>query len=215
MATVETLAKNETFECSRELIMNTSADQVWEWLANLRNVMTANQFHSSIDCDDVVARNPKVGFEVPILHNMLEREFYRIARITRFEDYEIAWGERIPDDAGYADMFPHSEGWRVESLGPRQCRVSNRLRGRFMSPLGQLIGKQAWDAAIPVILDNDLQDVALAVGAVEKKRDIAMPIASAALLRLTNARQIDGISVSEFVSMQAHLLKHTPPESNA
>ena len=160
---------SEVLECRRELVVNKPADQIWEWLSDLRHAMTANQFHLSIDCDEAVARSPKVGLEVPILHSILNHKAVRIARVTKVEDYAISWGERIPDDATYEDSFPHSEGWRVEPLGSNRCRIQNHLRGRWMLPVGRLIGKHSWDVIIPPILDNDLQDVAFAAGAIDRK----------------------------------------------
>src|ERR1041384_2591986 len=127
----------EVLECKRELFVDKSADEVWEWLRNIRHVMTANQFHLSIDCVEADALNPRAGLEVPILHEMMGRQFYRIARITKFEDYAISWGERVPDNSGYEDSFPHSEGWKIEPVEPNRCRIKNHLRGRFMLPVGQ------------------------------------------------------------------------------
>jgi len=198
----------ETFECRRELIVDRSADHMWEWLSNPRNAMTANQFHMSAECDDAVARNPKAGIDIPILHKIMGREFYRIAKITRFQDFEISWGERLPDGSTYEDAFPHSEGWKIESLGPNQCRLRNHLRGAFMLPIGKLIGRQAWDASMPTILDNDLQDVAFGAGAIAEKRVVEMPNDGAALLRLVNAREIDGIAVRELLNAPPPLLKN-------
>lgn len=104
---------SEVLECRRELVVNKPADQIWEWLSDLRHAMTANQFHLSIDCDEAVARSPKVGLEVPILHSILNHKAVRIARVTKVEDYAISWGERIPDDATYEDFFPIAKvgGW--------------------------------------------------------------------------------------------------------
>jgi hypothetical protein len=198
---------SEVLECKRELVVDKSADQVWEWLSNLRHVMTANQFHMSIDCDEATAQSPRAGIDVPILHNLMGREAYRIARITRYEDYLMSWGERVPDDCGYEDTFPHSEGWRVEALGPHRCRIQNHLRGRFMMPAGQIIGKHVWDTVIPPILDNDLQDVAFAAGAIAEHRPVAMPSVAAALLRLTHAREIDGKPAAEVLNIPTRLPK--------
>lgn len=200
---------SETLECRRELIVDRGADQIWEWLTDLRHAMTANQFHMSIDCDEAVACNPRTGLEVPILHNVMGRQAYRIARVTRYEDYTISWGERLPDGAGYEDAFPHSEGWHVEALGPNRCRIQNLLRGRFMFPAGQIIGKHVWETVIPPILDNDLQDVAVAAGALEGRQSIPLPSVSAALLRLAHAREIDGKPANEVLDLVTRLSKHS------
>ena len=154
---------SEVLDCKRELIVDKPADQVWDYISNLRNAMTANQFHLSIDCADAVARAPRTGLEVPILHEIMGHRAYRIARITRFEDYSISWGERIPDDATYEDSFPHSEGWKIESLGSNRCRIQNHLRGRWMLPVGQLIGRHSWDIIIPPILDTSIYDEVVTV----------------------------------------------------
>jgi hypothetical protein len=197
----------EALKCDRELIVDKSADEVWEWLSDVRNVMTANQFHVSVDCNGAEARSPRVGLQVPILHNILGRKVYRIARVSKSEDYVLSWGERIPDDAGYADTFPHSEGWKVESLGANRCVIRNHVRGQFMLPVGQLIGKYVWDKIMPVILDNDLQDVAFAVGAIAHKSTIEAPPGAAALLRLANSREIDGKPAGEVLDMSLSLSK--------
>ena len=200
---------SDVLDCKRELVVDAPADQVWEWLSNLRHAMTANQFHMSIDCDDATARSPRAGLEVAILHNVMGRQAYRIARVTRFEDYSISWGERLPDNCGYEDAFPHSEGWKVEALGPSRCRIQNHLRGRFMFPAGQFIGKHVWDTVIPPILDNDLQDVAFGAGAIAQRQIIPLPSVSAALLRLAHAREIDGKPAGEVLNIQTSLSKHS------
>lgn len=200
---------SETLECRRELVVDRPADQIWEWLTDLRHAMTANQFHMSIDCGEGEARHPHAGLEVPILHNVMGRKAYRIARVTRCEDYTISWGERLPDDADYEDAFPHSEGWHVEALGPNRCRIQNHLRGRFMFPAGQIIGKHVWDTVIPPILDNDLQDVAFGARAIERPQLVALPSVSAALLRLAHAREIDGKPANEVLNITTSLVKHS------
>lgn len=198
----------DTFETHRELEVNKSADEVWAWLSNIGNAMTTNQFHMSIDCDPADARNPKVGLDVPILHEIMDRQHIRIAKITKYEDYAISWGERLPDDVTHEDRFPHSEGWIVEALGPNKCLLRNRLRGRHLFPLAELIGKQLWDTIIPPILDNDLQDVAFAVGAVTRKQIFEIPSIGTTLMKLSNAREIDGKSPLEYFSGSSLQPKH-------
>ena len=187
----------ETFETQRELEVHKSADEVWQWLSNVGNAMTINQFHVGIDCDPADVRDPKVGLDVPIVHEIFGARHIRLGKITKFEDYEIAWGERLPDP-GAMDRFPHSEGWKVESIGKGRCLVRNRLRGRHLFPMNELIGKELWDAMIPSVLDNDLQDLALAVGAVERKQPVEMPRLATILHLLSRAKEIDGTPVAEF-----------------
>src|SRR5947208_16534734 len=124
----------ETFETRRELTLDISADAAWEWLSNISNVMTANQFHVGLDCDSADVRDPRVGLDVPIIHELFGKRHVRLAKITKVGDYHISWGERLPDPSA-EDRFPHSEGWEVESLGPRSCIIRNRLRRRQLFPL--------------------------------------------------------------------------------
>jgi hypothetical protein len=120
-----------------------------------------------------------------------------LGKITKYEDYEIAWGERLPDP-NVPDRFPHSEGWTVEALGPGRCLLRNRLRGRHLFPLSDAIGKELWDALIPSVLDNDLQDVALAVGAIERTQHVEVPRLAMILHLLSRAKEIDGVPATEF-----------------
>jgi hypothetical protein len=187
----------ETFETQRELEVNKSADEVWEWIANVGNAMTINQFHVAIDCDPADVRDPKVGLDVPIVHEIYGSRHIRLGKITKYEDYEIAWGERLPDPS-VPDRFPHSEGWKVEAIGKGRCLVRNRLRGRHLFPLSDAIGKELWDALIPSVLDNDLQDLALAVGAIERKQHVETPRLAVILHLLSRAKEIDGVPATEF-----------------
>lgn len=194
---------SEAIECQRELIVDKSADEVWEWISDVRNIMTANQFHVAAECSEADARNPRVGLEVPIEHEILGRKNYRMARIGKFEDYAITWGERLLNQ-DREDPFPHSEGWRVEALGPNRCRIQNHARFRFMGAVGQLIGPLVWDKFIPATLENDLQDVAYAVGAIDRKTFVNVP---AAYFRLVGTREIDGKPASEVLDLSQLLFK--------
>lgn len=194
---------SEAIECKRALIVDKSGDEVWEWISDVRNIMTANQFHVAAECSEADARNPRVGLEVPIEHEILGRTNYRMARIAKFEDYAISWGERLLNQ-DREDPFPHSEGWLVEALGPNQCRIQNHARFRFMGAVGQLIGPLVWDKFIPATLENDLQDVAFAVGAIEKKTFVNPP---AAYFRLVGIREIDGKPAGEVLDAAQLLFK--------
>ena len=198
----------ETFETHRELEFNKSADEVWEWLSNVGNAMTSNQFHVAIDCDPADLRDPKVGLDVPIVHEILGSRHVRLGKITKYEDYAISWGERLPDGTPYEDRFPHSEGWTVEAIGKNRCLVRNRLRGRHLFALNEVIGKVLWDTMIPPILDNDLLDVAYAVGAIDRPRQVEIPSLASTLLRLSNAREIDGKPAVEFFNVPGLKPKH-------
>jgi hypothetical protein len=72
------------------------------------------------------------------------------------------------------------------------------LRGRHMFPLADVFGKELWDSLIPPILDNDLQDVALAIGAIERTQPVQVPSLAGVLQRLSRAREINGMPAGEF-----------------
>jgi hypothetical protein len=187
----------ETHDTYRELHVNKSADEVWEWISNVNNIMTANQFHVGLDCDPADVRDPRPGLDVPIIHEIFGARHIRLAKITKYVDYEIAWGERLPDPSA-DDRFPHSEGWKVESTGAHTCIMRNHLRGRHMFPMADVFGKELWDLLIPPVLDNDLQDVAFAIGAIENKQHAEVSPLASLLQRLSRAREINGMPAGDF-----------------
>jgi hypothetical protein len=92
----------------------------------------------------------------------------------------------------------------VETLGPNRCRIQNHARFRFMGAVGQLLGPLIWDKFIPATLENDLQDVAYAIGALDQKTFINPP---AAYFRLVGVREIDGKPASEVLDLSQPLFK--------
>ena len=86
----------ETFETRREMQLNVSADQAWEFLSNIGNAMTVNQFHVGLDCDPARDfRDPKVGLDVPIIHEIYGKRHVRLGKITQYGDYEICLGRNV------------------------------------------------------------------------------------------------------------------------
>ena len=67
-----------------------------------------------------------------------------------------------------------------------------------MYPLVEVIGKELWDQRMPLILDNDLQDVAFTLGAITHKQNFDLPPLTSVLHRLAQARQINGMDAKEF-----------------
>jgi hypothetical protein len=182
--------------CERKLRIAKSADEVWDWLSDVRNAMTANQFHEAIDYPERVTGPGPV---VPIHHNIFGRRNVRFGRITQYRKYHIAWGERLADEYGQ-DSFPHSVAMKVVPLDDNACTVSTRVRGIWNFPVGKLIGPYVWRLLMPPVLDADLADVALAVGAITEKKEFQLPPEVPALLRLMHARTIDSVPVEELVA---------------
>ena len=190
------------FVCSSEIELTKPADEVWEWLGDIRNAMTVNQFHVGVDA---TSREGRIGLEVPILHELVPFPPHeRIARMTAYEDddeYTLGWGERhiLP----FPDPFPHGESWTVTPVNAASCRVTAVVRGAWTTPVGRAIGPYIWEAMFTTTLNKDLQDVALAVGAIEEKQEIEPVPEHDRLHWLTLARDINGMPADEYMQSAA------------
>jgi hypothetical protein len=192
------------FVCTCEVELGKSADEVWAWLGDIRNAMAVNQFHVGVDAGSA---EPRVGLEVPILHEIVPFPPHeRIARMTAYSDateYTLGWGERhtLP----FPDPFPHGESWTVTAVNGTSCRVTAQVRGAWTTPVGRAIGPFIWDAMFTTTLKKDLQDVALAVGAIDEKEEI-VPIPEHDRLHwLTLAHNINGVPAEEYMDSAAPL----------
>ncbi|MEB3980069.1 hypothetical protein OQ968_02200 [Mycobacterium sp. 663a-19] len=180
----------------RHAELDCSADQAWEYMSDLRRAMTLDQFHLAIDCDSTDALNPKPGLIVPILHQILGYDQVRLGRITKFSDYEIAWGESTPH--GEFDTFPHSEGWKIEAIDSKSCHVTLWMKGQWRTPVGSRIQDHLWDIVIAPNLDRDIADLGEACGAKMSRPVEELPQEAGGLLSLAFAQEIDGVPAQEF-----------------
>jgi len=185
-----------TLTCERQLTIDKCADEVWEWLSDIRNVMTANQFHESVDVKEPVTGPGPV---IPIMHNVFGRREVRLARVTQYKKYHVAWGERLAEEHG-VDSFPHSIFWRIEPIDERRCTLHGAIRGQWARPMGKLIGPYVWNLAIPPVLEADLRDAAYAVGAIKEKPELRLPPEVSPLYRLMGARMVDSTPIEELVA---------------
>jgi hypothetical protein len=176
--------------------LSCSADQAWEYMSDVRRAMTLDQFHMSVDCDPTDAVNPKPGLTIPILHRILGFDHVRLARITKYSDYQIAWGESTPQ--GEADAYPHSEGWRFDEIDSKSCEVTLWMKGEFRTPIGSKIQDSLWEKVIGPALDLDIADLGQACGAAMSRPAQALTAESGQLLSLAFAQEIDGVSPQEF-----------------
>jgi hypothetical protein len=183
------------FLCERELTVDKPADEVWDWLSDVRNAMTINQFHESVDADKA---DGKVGNTLPLHHNFGGFRHVRLAHINAFGDFTVGWGERM-EDSGFPDPFPHGESWKIIPVDKRRCQVRNSLRGAYTTPVGKVIGPHVWPALFPQILDRDLQDLAFSVGAITEKREIISPEEAPKLHMLMLAMEINGTPAEEYL----------------
>ena len=185
-----------TLASERSLTIDRSADEVWDWLSDVRNVMTANQFHESVECKErIIGPGPVL----PILHNVFGRRNVRLARITQYKKYHVSWGERLAEGYG-PDTFPHSIHWRVEPVDEGHCTVYSAIRGRYNAPLSSLLGPYVWQLMIPPVIEADLEDVAIAVGALQQKSELRLAPELPVLMRLMSARTVDATPVEELVA---------------
>jgi hypothetical protein len=190
------------FVCSSEIELAKPADEVWDWLGDIRNAMTVNQFHVGADAS---SREGRVGLEVPIHHELVPFPRHeRIARMTAYRDddeYTLGWAERhtLP----FPDPFPHGEAWTVTPVDASSCRVTAVVRGAWTTPVGRAIGPYIWDAMFKTTLDKDLQDVALAVGAIDEKQTIEPVPEHDRLHWLTLAHDINGMPAEDYMKAAA------------
>ena len=186
------------FVCECEIELAKSADEVWEWLSDVRNAMTINQFHVGVD---VESGEGKVGLEVPIIHELVPfPQHPRIARVTAYKDqgpYVLGWAERhiLP----FPDPFPHGESWTVAPVNSTTCRVRAEVHGAWTTPVGRAIGPYIWEAMFTTTINKDLQDLALAVGAIEEKQEIAPVPEHDRLHWLTLAQDINGMPAGDYM----------------
>ncbi|MGW1784832.1 hypothetical protein ACWCQQ_37830 [Streptomyces sp. NPDC002143] len=181
----------------RHFQFNQPRDQVWEYMTDLRRAMLLDQFHVGIDCTAQEAANPKAGMIVPIHHVFMSWPETRLGRITKFSDYEIAWGESTPK--GEYDAFPHSEGWKVDEVDKKTSLVTLWMKGAWQTPVGKRIQSYAWDTVIGPNLDQDVCDLAQAVGAdMSRSPDHPVPDDANELMWLMFAQKIDDVPAEDY-----------------
>ena len=145
------------YECERQRQIAAPAQCVWEWLTVPQHVFGLNVFH-------LMAQFPETGLQkgstIFIQHRFLGVYTQtRFARIRALRPYFIAWGEFAAEEK---DRFPHSQSLSVIPIDAQQCRIVNRLRGKFMLP-----GAPYWLHPIywfvgPWILDDENARIAAA-----------------------------------------------------
>ncbi|WP_030599439.1 SRPBCC family protein [Streptomyces fulvoviolaceus] len=197
----------------RHVEMNLPRDQVWEHMTDIRRAMTLDQFHVSIDCTETEATNPKTGMVVPILHRILGWDHTRLARITKYGDYEIAWGESTPP--GEFDTFPHSEGWKIEEIDSKTSSVTLWMKGNWRTPVGEKLQPFIWDSVIAPNLDRDMSDLAQAVGADMSRSPDPVPDIAGDLLSMAFIETINGMPAKEFFDQIPPLYPDDAKETGA
>ena len=117
------------YECERRLPIEAPAEAVWDWMSDLRPLLSLNPFHAHVDSPQPVN---EAGQRVPIRHNVFGvYRRVRIARISAYRRFHVAWGEL--QECG-RDWFPHSQSFTIVPVDAQRCTIVNRLRGKFSLP---------------------------------------------------------------------------------
>jgi len=184
---------------TNEIELAKSADEVWEWLGDIRNAMLVNQFHAAIG--DVPGDGRVApGTEVTIVHELVPfPPNDRIGRVTAYRDddeYLVSWAERYT--LPYPDPFPHGEKWAVTPVDATHCRVTASVHGSWTTTVGRAVAPYVMEPMLSTVLKKDLQEMAFAVGAIEEKEEI-LPIPEHDRIHaLTLAREINGVPIDKY-----------------
>lgn len=151
---------SRVFACERCVQIDVSADTVWQWMADVRRLLSLKPFHAAVEYAEPVMQ---AGLQIPVRHNVcgLYRRM-RMARIRVYKKYCIAWGEF---QAEGIDRFPHSQSFTIVPVDAQRCMVINRLRGKFRLPAAQFWFLPLYRRIVSHILDYENQKIAMAVAA--------------------------------------------------
>jgi hypothetical protein len=142
-----------------------SADDVWEWMADLRNLLLVNMFHESVILDEPVT-GP--GPRIPVPHSYFG--VYRQARVVHIREYRkyfVGFGETKSREEPGTDPFPHYQSFEVVPLQDGTCLVVNYLRGVYQFPGAKRFGPRIFNRWMPPILGDDNANIAIALGAMD------------------------------------------------
>jgi hypothetical protein len=151
-------------ECSVCTHIKVPADEVWEWMSDVRRLLTVNLFHDAVLYDEpVMEAGPRI--QVPHSFHGIGKQM-RVAHVRDYRKYFIGWGETKAKEEKGVDAFPHYQSFEVVPLQDDTCVVVNRLRGVFQWPGAARFGPRAFHRWSPVILQDDNANIAVAVGAI-------------------------------------------------
>ena len=151
------------YECERQRQIAAPAKRVWEWLTVPQHVFGLNVFHRNAEFPEAGLHKGSIIFIQHCFFGVYHQE--RFARIRAVRPYFLSWGEFA---ARGRDCFPHSQSFTIIPIHPRQCRIVNQLRGKFvlpgapywLHPIYRFVG--AW------ILDDENAKIAQACSGVRK-----------------------------------------------
>lgn len=142
-------------ECEQQRQITAPAQCVWEWLTVPQHLFGLNVFHRS-------AQFPETGLQKGSTI-IIQHSFFGVYKQTRFahiralRPYFIAWREFAAEEK---DHFPHAQSLTVIPVDAQQCRIVNRLRGKFVLPGAQYWLNPLYHFIGPWILDNENAKIA-------------------------------------------------------
>lgn len=138
------------YECERRRKITAPAERVWEWLTVPQHLFGLNVFHRRVQFS-------KTGLQKGSTFSIQHRFFgvyeqTRLAHVRALRPYFVAWGEFATQEK---DHFPHGQSLTVIPVDAQQCRIVNRLRGKFLLPGAPYWLHPLYHFIGPWILDNE------------------------------------------------------------
>ena len=144
------------------------ADEVWEFMKDMRNVLSVNFFHERGDWPEPIE---KAGMRVDLPHNFwgMAKE-KRGATVRSYRKYHFSYGDYKLKETPGVDTFPHNQSFTVIPVDDKSCIVMDEIKGVYVWPVPKFIREWAFRKFMPVILHDDLLVIAAAVGAGDGKK---------------------------------------------
>jgi hypothetical protein len=141
------------------------ADEVWDWMSDLRRLLLVNVFHDSVELDHLVT---EPGPRIPVPHSFFGLyKQARVVHIRQYQKYFVGFGETKSREEPGIDPFPHYQSFEVVALQDGTCLVINTLRGVYQFPGAKRVGERIFHRWMPVILGDDNANIAVGVGAMD------------------------------------------------
>lgn len=115
--------------------INRPIEEVWDRLSELEWLVTVNMFHHRARFETAQKRGK--GTRLVVYHRLFGGPAWaRYIRITHWEEcVRIGWVET--DSISLRHIFPHSQQFRLQSLGPSTTLLTDEVRGSLNMPIGE------------------------------------------------------------------------------
>jgi hypothetical protein len=140
-------------------------DEVWQWMSDARNVLSANIFHDPIEWEEPIT---EAGPRIPVPHTyfgVIKQR--RVAHVRDYRKYFVGFGETKARDEPGVDPFPHYQSFELAPLSDDTCLLVNYMRGVYQFRGAKYIGERIFKRWMPPILLDDNANIAIAVGAMD------------------------------------------------